>query len=385
MKIITQIVQFLVGGLFIFSGLIKLNDPTGTQIKLEEYFEVFAQDKAQLGLAVFSGLWHFLTPYGLSLSLLLSTLEVGLGVALLLRFRPIATLWALWTTILFFTFLTFYSAYFNKVTDCGCFGDFIKLTPWTSFSKDVFLLVAISFLLFNQKYLTPNASKIAFWGSNISSFLALGLGLWAVWHLPYFDFLPYKVGSNIPNNMKPSAELKYGKTEYIYTELKTKKEIVLEEKVFMKEFEKYGDTLKYAFKEMKRPLLNPEAEAKIKSFAVGDVEGKDLTQEVFSGEKLLIVIPQINKSNSSQIPNLVKLARNLEKKNIKSLVLNGDVPKEFEGFRHTTQLALPYGFMDKSVLKTMIRASTGLIHIKNGTVLQKWNINDLPNENAFGK
>jgi hypothetical protein len=152
MKIITQIVQFLVGGLFIFSGLIKLNDPTGMQIKLEEYFEVFAQDKLQLGLAGLSGLWHFLEPYSLSLSLLLSTLEVGLGIALLLKYKPVATLWALWGTIVFFTFLTFYSAYFNKVTDCGCFGDFIKLTPWTSFTKDVILFfMKIICLLIIQK------------------------------------------------------------------------------------------------------------------------------------------------------------------------------------------------------------------------------------------
>ncbi len=386
MKIITQVIQFLVGGLFIFSGLIKLNDPTGMQIKLEEYFEVFAQDKLQLGLAGLSGLWHILEPYSLSLSLLLSTLEVGLGVALLLKYKPVATLWALWGTIVFFTFLTFYSAYFNKVTDCGCFGDFIKLTPWTSFTKDVILFIAISFLIFNKNHLPANPSKFAFWGSNIASFGALFLGIWATWHLPYFDFLPYKVGANIANNMKPSAELKYGEAEYIYIDLKTKNEIVLNQKAFEKEAEKkYADTLKYAFKEYKRPLLNPEALPKINSFSVSNPEGNDMTQEVFTGEKLLVIIPQINRTNLTQIPALVSLARALEKKNIKTIVLNGDVPKEFEGYRHATQLALPYGTMDKSVLKTMIRASVGLIYLKDANVLQKWNINDLPNEKYFGK
>jgi hypothetical protein len=211
------------------------------------------------------------------------------------------------------------------------------------------------------------------------------LGIWATWHLPYFDFLPYKVGDNILKNMKPSAELKYGKPEYIYMDLKSKKEIVLDENVFIKQAEKYADTLKYAFKEYKRPLLNPEVVAKINSFSISNPEGNDMTQEILSGEKLLVIIPQINRTNPTQIPALVSLARALEKKKIKTIVLNGDVPKEFEGYRHATQLALPYGTMDKSVLKTMIRASIGLIYMKDANVLQKWNINDLPNEKYFGK
>ena len=35
---LTRIAQVLVGGLFIFSGLVKMNDPVGFSFKLEEYF-----------------------------------------------------------------------------------------------------------------------------------------------------------------------------------------------------------------------------------------------------------------------------------------------------------------------------------------------------------
>src|SRR5687768_3771871 len=111
MKLISRICWLLVGGLFIFSGLIKINDPVGTAIKLEEYFEVFATD--------FSTMFLALEPYALYLSILLSALEIILGVALLLRWRLKDVLVSLLAMILFFTFLTFYSAYFNKVTDCG--------------------------------------------------------------------------------------------------------------------------------------------------------------------------------------------------------------------------------------------------------------------------
>jgi hypothetical protein len=44
MKLTRNIATFLLVGIFLFSGLIKLNDPIGTELKLEEYFEVFALD-----------------------------------------------------------------------------------------------------------------------------------------------------------------------------------------------------------------------------------------------------------------------------------------------------------------------------------------------------
>ncbi|MDQ4139253.1 MAG: DoxX family protein, partial [Bacteroidota bacterium] len=150
MKIISRLSWLFVGGLFIFSGLIKINDPVGTAIKLEEYFDVFAAD--------FSSFFLNFKPFALYLSIFLSGLEIILGVALLLRWRLRQILPGLLALIIFFTFLTFYSAYFNKVTDCGCFGDAIKLTPWQSFSKDILLLVLILILLGTRRYLPETKS-----------------------------------------------------------------------------------------------------------------------------------------------------------------------------------------------------------------------------------
>ena len=121
MKYILELARWLTGGLFIFSGLIKVNDPVGTSIKLTEYFNVFTADT---GIP-----FNALENYTLLLAVVLVVLEVALGVALLIKFKPKLTLSLLLAMIVFFTFLTFYSAYFNKVTDCGCFGDAIKLSP----------------------------------------------------------------------------------------------------------------------------------------------------------------------------------------------------------------------------------------------------------------
>jgi uncharacterized membrane protein YphA (DoxX/SURF4 family) len=123
MKYLVIFSRFIVGVLFIISGLIKANDPLGFSYKLEEYFAVFG--------------WDFFKPMALSLSVAITVFEIICGVAVLIGSRMRLFAWLLLLMILFFTFLTFYSAYFNKVTDCGCFGDALHLTPWQSFSKDI--------------------------------------------------------------------------------------------------------------------------------------------------------------------------------------------------------------------------------------------------------
>lgn len=379
MKIINQIISLFVGGLFIFSGAIKLNDPLGTEIKLEEYFEVFATDKTELGLAALSGLWHFLAPYSLFLSVTLCVLEIVLGIALLIKFRPNATLWALLLTIIFFTFLTFYSAYFNKVTDCGCFGDFIKLKPWSSFTKDVVLLILIGFLFFQRKpFGNPKQPAWKLWVFVGSTVFCVAGAFHVIYHLPIFDFLPYKVGANIPAQMKPSAELKFGKEVYTYTNLKTQKD-----EQFEKWEKKLSDTTEYKFKSYEKPLLNPEAQAKITDYNVTSADGSDFTEETFKDDKLLIIIQDVKKTNVEAVKKIAVLAKSLEKTKIKPIILTASDGATFENFRHELQLAVPYYFVDKSVLKTMVRANPGLIWLRAGTVLNKWHYFDMPKVEDF--
>ena len=128
MKYLIHLLRFFLGVTFIISGMIKLNDPMGFAFKLEDYF---APNVLNL---------TFLEPYALGLAILVCIAEIVLGVTLLLGYKKKLTLWLLLAMLVFFGFLTFYSAYYNKVTDCGCFGDAIKFTPWQSFTKDMVLL-----------------------------------------------------------------------------------------------------------------------------------------------------------------------------------------------------------------------------------------------------
>lgn len=355
MNKLTLIARYLVGVLFIISGLIKINDPVGTQIKLEEYFDVFAND--------FSGIFIYLVPYALFLSVFLSVLEVVLGVALLLRYKMKLTTSILLAMILFFTALTFFSAYTGKVTDCGCFGDALKLTPWQSFGKDLVLLILIVILFVNSRKSNRSFKSATVPGFAVAAtaVLCTFLAWYAIEHLPFVDFRAYKEGNNIAELMEPSEDYKYsyvmmrGGVEY--------------------EFDKYPDEQDgYEYKDIK--LLNPEAQPLITDFSLWNDEG-DYTQEAFEGAKLLIVVHAVQKANTENIKDINALLTGLGAA-VESWSITSSGADSFDAFRHEHQLAIPYLFADATLLKTMIRSNPGLILLKDGTVMKKWHYNDVP-------
>lgn len=184
-----KIIRWSVGLLFIFSGLIKANDPLGLSYKMQEFFEVW-------------GMIYF-NDYTLALSLIMNTLEILAGVALLIKFPYKQTLWLLLGLIVFFTFLTGYALFSGKIKTCGCFGDCIPLTPQTSFIKDIILFICIIILLFTQK----KVKAIIHPGVGVSILLIttflVGYGQkQALTHLPLIDCLSYKQGNDINEKMK---------------------------------------------------------------------------------------------------------------------------------------------------------------------------------------
>jgi len=349
-----RVARFLVGGLFIFSGLIKVNDPVGTAIKLEEYFAVFSSDIASF--------FSFFEPFSLQLSVFLVVLEVVLGVAVLINYRMSVTSWILLLLILFFSFLTFYSAYFNKVTDCGCFGDAIKLTPWESFTKDIVLLVLIMVFFPYRHQLKPVLGKSA---GNIVMGLVAVLGIYlavhAVRHLPFIDFRAYKPGASIPAGMEPSEPLRH-----LYIMEKDGKQF---------EFETYPSDTTYKYLDIK--LLNPEAQPTITDYSVWNSNGDDVTQQTFHGDKLLIVVHYVESADQGVFNEINQLIKQVENE-IGVMVLTASDEQSFEAFRHHVQLAAPFYFADATVLKTMIRSNPGVLLWSDGVVKGKWHFRDVP-------
>ena len=352
MDILREFARYAVGALFIFSGIIKVNDPVGTQIKLTEYFEVFASDIAPF--------FEVFVPAALFLSVFLSVLEVVLGVALILGYRMKVTSWILLAMIVFFTFLTFYSAYFNKVTDCGCFGDAIKLTPWQSFYKDIILLLFIAVIFWQKGNYQP------WFGARFREVKIIGVtvfmtafAIYAIRHLPFIDFRAYKVGNHLPSLMQNAEPLRY--------------KYIMQKDGENYEFETYPTDPGYEY--IDAVLTNPGAAAKITDLNVWEGDN-DYTEELLEGNKLIIIVHQVEKVSIKKIDRL----RNLTYQNdsYETWILTSSGYETFEAFRHKQQLAAPYFFADATVLKTMVRSNPGVVLLKDGTVLAKWHYNDTP-------
>jgi len=354
MKIIANISRYLVGGLFVFSGLIKVNDPVGTAIKLEEYFEVFAADIA--------GFFHVFVPFALPIAVFLCVLEVVIGLAVMLNYRMKITSWTLLVLILFFSFLTFYSAYFNKVTDCGCFGDAIKLTPWESFIKDMILLALIIpiFLLKEKFELFIDRKKLEI-GMIVFTVLNTFLAINSIRHLPIIDFRAYKTGNHIPSEMKPSAELRY--------------EYIMEKDGEEYRFEKFPTDK--AYKYVGSELMNPENLEKITDFAVWNDEG-DYTEDMFIGKKLFVIIYDVSKSNRNGYSKIIDLIEDLDNK-VEVIALTASDSEAFVKFQRAIGLDIPFYYTDATVLKTIARSNPGLWLMNDGTVAGKWHHKDTPN------
>jgi uncharacterized membrane protein YphA (DoxX/SURF4 family) len=363
--------RILVGLLFIFSGLIKLNDPLGFSYKLEEYFEV-------LNLV-------FLNPISVFISISLCALEVILGLFLLTGFYAKKVAWGLLLLIIFFTFLTFYSAAFDVVKTCGCFGDAIPLTPWQSFGKDLVLMVLIVFIFINRNFIKSTTNqKNSITGISLAIIVLPNLfGLYTYTFLPIIDFLPYKEGANIIESMKIPAGALQDEFEIIYT-LKNKntgekKEINDKDYIATKI---YADT-NWVLESSSEPKLIKEGyQPKIKDLNVFDSQGVTYTEEIFDNPyyNLVAVSWSLDKTNRKALGDINALAINTKENfNTRSVFLTSNSPKDAEVLVKELKLLPDVFFADAVPLKSMVRSNPGLMLLKDGVVIKKWPSSALPN------
>ncbi len=372
--IITHISRIAVGGLFIFSGFIKANDPLGFSYKLQEYFEVF---KADSGLGIFESFAHIALP----LAILLCVSEMALGFMLLVGYKRDLTLWLLFTQIAFFTFLTFYSACYNKVTTCGCFGDFLVLKPWTSFWKDVALLILIALLISGKESIDNLFSEMITMSlTAIAIILSFAFPIYAYRNLPPLDFRAYKIGDNIKTNMQAGADYKPAEYEsgFIYENLKTG-----EQKHFDMKNYPWADTLNWKWIATDNILIHDAINPpKIVDFSITNLDGEDIKDSVLNNKDymFLLVCYDLTKTEDDEtlhakINDLYKLA---DGEHIKMLALTAGDAKQIDDYKHKHQAMYDFANADGIVLKTMVRANPGLILIKDGTVIMNWHHNNFP-------
>jgi uncharacterized membrane protein YphA (DoxX/SURF4 family) len=359
MKVLVGVSRIFVGVLFIISGLIKLNDPVGFSFKLGDYF---APEVLNL---------PFLEPYALVIAVLVVILEVLLGVMLIVGYAKKFTLWSLLLMIVFFTFLTFYSAYFNKVTDCGCFGDALKLTPWESFSKDVVLLVLILVLYKGSRYIQPFFSKgVRSISVFISLILCLWLGLHVLEHLPVIDFRAYKVGTNITKGMQTPADAPRAVYQYKWSfDINGQQKTVINRG----EDPKIDGTLLG----VETSVLQKGYEPPIHDFSI-ERDGTDYTTQMLEEEHLLVVIAyNLNVAQNDGFIAIKEATDTAIEKGYTVIGISASSTPETEKLAAKYDLDFKFYFCDMTALKTIIRSNPSIMSLEKGTILQKLHFNDV--------
>lgn len=313
LKIFTQISRFIIGLVFVYSGFVKLVDPMGTQFKMTEYFEVLNME--------------FFTPYALPISILLILAELVLGIMILVGYKSKFAVWSIFLLTLMFLFLTWYSHTYQVVTDCGCFGDALKLTTGETFYKNVVFIGLIIIMIFGLRYIKPLFSnKFA----SLTTFLSVGFSVAIIFyvlnHLPLIDFRPYAVGNSIEEGMK---------------------------------------------------VVKGEDIPPIHDFMVETADGDQLPRLLKKDKVMLVIMYSFEKAEKEAFPEISKIAGLAEILGYEVYILT-DVPEEYLQ-KTPEELWLPFKFAscDGTALKTAIRANPGIMTIENGIIIGKWNWKDV--------
>jgi uncharacterized membrane protein YphA (DoxX/SURF4 family) len=369
MKIATRVVQIIVALLFIVSGLVKANDPLGLAYKMEEFFQLWT-DGLKSGHFLARGplvsLLSFLEDHTLFLAVTMITLEIVTGVGLLLGWAKRFILYLLLLLIIFFSFLTGYAYLSGKFTNCGCFGDCLPITPLTSFTKDIVLLVLILFLVASQKYIMELFVRFRAIIVGFSFLFVLLMQWYALNYLPLVDCLPMKKGNNISEQTKPPKNAKppVYETKLVYQNKKSGelKEMTQEEFNGSKIWEDSG----WKWKDTRTNVVYQGNDVpKLQNFSLKTLSGTDSTEAILSypGYYVLYFI------NPKQAKGKIdyRFLDNLWKSGIPSYIITSS-PGDFE----QVDSNYPVLSCDGTVFRIAARVNPTIYFMKQGTVVNKW-------------
>ena len=363
MKVLVNAARILVGVLFIFSGLVKANDPLGLSYKMQEFFDVWAQNPS---LAHFM---HWLDNYALPFSIIMITLEIIVGIGILLgiwkRFFSLLLL----LLIIFFSFLTGYAVLSGKIATCGCFGDCIPLTALQSFIKDLILFALILFIFFGVKYikavLTPGANFIMLL---ISVFIVLGFQWFVLRHMPVKDCLPFKKGNNLIEQRKMPANAVPDKKDFKFFYKKDGKE---------KEFTGKNlpdSTWEFVRREDFIVEKGKDNEPPIKDFYLTTLSGNDSTEAILNttGNYYLFFVKDLSAGTDSWLSDFVTVYNTTRNKNIPLFIVASQTTEAQQFFNERNNYDLPVLSLDATSLKTAARTNPELYLMNGPVVINKW-------------
>ena len=364
MKILRHICRFLIGIVFIFSGMVKAIDPLGTVYKFQDYFQAF-----HLG---------FLKDFSLLLTILLCTLEFIAGFSVLFNIRQKTGLVIVLLLMAVFTPLTFILALSNPVTDCGCFGDAIHLSNWQTFLKNIILLIPVLYLFINRKKIAPDTGKTISWVKlAIASTIFILFIFYNLRYLPVIDFLPYKTGTYIPDKMnipEGSRGDKY-ETTFIYEKDGKKKEFTLAS------YPANDSTWKFV--EQKSVLVTKGYQPPIHDFSITTINNEDITQQILSSDKLTLLM--ISKKLKEADPELLRSGFNHGYYCMGNMIDFYLVTSSGSDEVRRYSNGITFCFADETTLKTMVRSNPGYILLRKGKILGKWSWANMPDNKKLSE
>lgn len=353
--------RIFVGATFIFSGFVKAVDPVGGAVKFHDYFQAFHME--------------WLMPLNMPFSIGLASLEFTIGILLVFNVFPRKTTIVSFIFLVFFTLLTLVLAVFNPVSDCGCFGDAIKLTNWQTFWKNIIILVFASYLFWKRNELvSPYSINIQRLFFALMVIYISGISFYSLRHLPLLDFRPYAIGSHIPSGMEIPEDAP--QPEYKTT-------FILEKEGVRKEFTEdnypYEDTT-WTFIESKTKLVSEGYRPPIYDFVLQHTEEGNITGRLMEMEKplFLVISPSITELKEETAIRLAEIQQTARENQSDFYVVTASTLDDAEKINALYKTNFEFLQGDETNLKTIIRSNPGLLLIIDGTVAGKWHYNDLP-------
>ena len=364
LKMIVNLCRIIVAVTFIFSGFVKAIDPIGTQYKLHDYL-------GAIGMAGILPNWTLL-----AVAVFLAAIEFCIGIFLLfaIQRRLISKL-----TVAFMVFMTMVTVWIvvaDPVKDCGCFGDALHLTNTETLIKNIVLFVCSLAIMYRPLAMFRFVSKSNQWivTNYTIVFILVSSGL-SLYYLPIFDFRPYHIGVNIPRGMEipKGAKLPQFKTTFIMEKNGQRKEFTLDN---------YPDA-SWKFIDSKTVQTSEGYIPPIHDFSITDNKtGLDLTNSVLShkGYTFLLIAPHLETADDSNFGDIDRLYEYAQSYDIPFYCLTASTTKAIKRWIDLTGAEYPFCITDEAVLKTIIRSNPGLLLLKDGTIINKWSHNNLPNE-----
>ncbi len=365
------ILQLLVGLVFIYSGFVKLIDPFGGYYKIIDYLTAFS--------------WGWLKMLGFLASILMSATEFAIGVCLVLGVRIKWTTIALGAFMAFYTPLTLYIAIYNPVTDCGCFGDALIITNWQTFYKNIVIdLMALTIWFWRGEGRQGYCWKSELLIAGYTLLFCIGTSIYCMENLPIVDFRPYRIGINIPKSMEipEGAPRDSIVTTLIYEKNGVKKDFTIDN---------YPKDSTWTFVDSKNEVVRQGYIPPIHDFTMEDPEIGEITDDVINDPSYVFLLVAHNLTEYNLLTNpsgahydqgdKVNAVYQFAQKNhykFYCMTSTGTGTDEMNAYQKATGAAYPFVNSDEIMLKTIIRSSPGLLLIKNGDVLNKWSLKNIP-------